>query len=258
MNQLSRTLGMTRHLNFPKPSNNRQPKNRPRNQIWFNPPFNAAVTFNLTIEFYKIIESSFPANHPYLRKLFNKRNLRLSYSTTSNLGSIIARHNAKILRQFNKDPNNRVKPCNCRNKSDCPLNGDCQAESIIYRADVSISNKPDMSRFYLGATAGKFKLRHYNHKKSLAHIKHRGETALSAYVWSIRESIVDADVSIKWSIVRRIPSYQPGSRRCMLCTTEKLLILQHTSDPECLNQRRELFAKCRHRNKCLLKAYFLF
>ena len=33
------------------------------------------------------------------------------------------------------------RPCNCQNKANCPLNGDCLAKSIIYKAEVCIKTR---------------------------------------------------------------------------------------------------------------------
>ena len=58
----------------------------------------------------------------------------------------------------------------------------------------------------------------------------------------------NVEYSIKWEILAKTKSYQPGSKSCDLCTTEKLKIL--TSDPErTLNKRTEMTNKCRHKTK---------
>ena len=72
---------------------NRNVKNRGRRVTWFNPPYNGDVNSNVTKMFQSIIDRAFPKDHPYLHKLFNRRNMKLSYSTTPNLKSIIAAHN---------------------------------------------------------------------------------------------------------------------------------------------------------------------
>ena len=54
--------------------------------------------------------------------------------------------------------------------------------------------------------------------------------------------------SIKWEIARRSRPYNCGTRRCNLCTSEKLAILLADSNT-LLNKRSEIIAYCRHRNK---------
>ena len=63
------------------------------------------------------------------------------------IGSIISSHNLKILRQHEERNSVETRRCNCRNKNDCPLSGECLACSIIYRADVSVANDPTRSKF---------------------------------------------------------------------------------------------------------------
>ena len=61
--------------------------------------------------------------------------------------------------------------------------------------------------------------------------------------------------NIKWSVAKRAPSYNPASKSCRLCLTEKTLILENANDPKMLNTRTEIFSKCRHRNQFLLSGY---
>ena len=76
---------------------NKQPertakRSRKRKVTWFNPPFSSQVTSNITKLFNNLIEKYFKKG-TLLGKLFNKNSLKLSYSTTANLGQIISGHN---------------------------------------------------------------------------------------------------------------------------------------------------------------------
>ena len=51
-----------------------------------------------------------------------------------NIGNIIKSHNSKI---FNERKNN-LRSCNCQRKENCPLNGHCMAENVVYAAHVSV------------------------------------------------------------------------------------------------------------------------
>ena len=53
---------------------------------------------------------------------------------------------------------------------------------------------------------------------------------------------------IKWTIDDRATAYQPGSRPCNLCLTEKLAILL-ADKRTALNKRSKFAEKCRHQNK---------
>ena len=93
-------------------------KNRKRNIAFFNHPYSA----NATTKKLKILDKHFPKSHK-LHKLFNRNNVKVSYSSLRNFVSIINSHNKKILRQ---EEMALPKPhCNCRVKESCPLNSDC-------------------------------------------------------------------------------------------------------------------------------------
>ena len=49
----------------------------------------------------------------------------------------------------------RRQPCNYRKKEDCPSEGKCRIENIIYQCIVSTSGHPD--KVYLGTAEGDFK-----------------------------------------------------------------------------------------------------
>ena len=109
--------------------NNKSKPNRKRKIIWFNPPYSKNVCTNVGHYFLNLIEKHFPENHKY-RKIFNKNNLKISYSCMQNIKSIINAHNRKIIYETND-----LKPqgkCNCINKSECPLNNECQETNIVY------------------------------------------------------------------------------------------------------------------------------
>jgi hypothetical protein len=239
-------------LNYKPNLGSRRSKNRSRHTLWFNPPFSLTVKSNITKMFSKIIATSFPKDHEFLATLFNRHNLKLSYCTTSNLQSILSQHNSKVIREYKDKNTNAQQPCNCRNKKECPMDGHCCEESLVYRADVTASGVVSESFFYLGATGDTFKKRFGNHKKSFSHERYKEETTLSIYIWELKEK--GASYNIKWTTVRRVRAHKPGDRECALCLTEKIAILQYSGDARCLNKRSELLNKCRHRRKNLLSS----
>ena len=133
--------------------------------------------------------------------------------------------------------------CNCQNKNNCPMNNHCLTESVVYRADVSASGTVQETKFHIGLTCNQFKQRWYGHRSSFTHKKHRDQTALSTYIWELKEK------GAQWSILRRVEAHKPGQKTCALCLTEKIEIQKGSRDPGCLNKRTELFSKCRHRNR---------
>ena len=51
----------------------------------------------------------------------------------SNMSNFIKQHNSIILSSPTKT---EERPCNCRNKDNCPLDYSCLKTCIVYRADV--------------------------------------------------------------------------------------------------------------------------
>ena len=150
-------------------------------------------------------------------------------------------HNAKML---NTNKLSDKPKCNCRNKVECPIPGECNQNNVVYQAEVHGDNK---IMTYYGSTEN-FKSRYSGHKAS---IKNRpaNHTTLSSYVWGLKDKNISFD--IKWSIKAKGHVFSSGSQSCDLCITEKLVIL--TANPlTTLNKRDELLETCRHRRKHLL------
>ena len=150
-------------MNFnPQNSETSNNKNkRKRKIIWFNPPYSKNVSTNVGKFFLNLIEKHFPNHHKY-RKLFNKNNLKVSYSCMNNLKSLINGHNKFIL---NEDKDQRTKKCNCVNKNECPLGNECQTSNIVYKAELSCNNPNYQTKAYIGISATTFKQCYANHKK---------------------------------------------------------------------------------------------
>ena len=217
----------------------RSKRNRSRNILWFNPPFNQNVTTDVCKQFLHIVRKHFPIGHRY-HKLFNKNNVKCSYSCMRNMASIISTHNAKILTPTTA-PLANSKLCNCRTPSNCPLNGLCLTESIVYKATVSAATKPKM--VYYGLTENRFKERYNDHTSSFRNRTYISKTKLSSYIWELKDQGIEPH--IQWEIHKHAAPYICGTKRCDLCLTEKLVIA--TAEPtSLLNKRSELVSCCRH------------
>ena len=68
--------------------------------------------------------------------------------------------------------------CNCKNKTECPLEGSCLTKNIIYKAQVFTTNDNDMKE-YIGMTATTFKERYRKHKSEINNKRHANDTELS-------------------------------------------------------------------------------
>ena len=111
--------------------------------------------------FLQLVDKHFPRSHK-LHKIFNRNNLKVSYSCTTNMANIIKSHNQKILNENNGVSNERK--CNCRNKDLCPLDGACLTSNVIYEATVTTTTGD--TKTYIGMTEHEFKTRYNNHKLS--------------------------------------------------------------------------------------------
>ena len=199
--------------------------------------------------FLDLVKKHFPPSGKF-RKLFNKNNVKVSYSCMPNILRVIKSHNSKIL----YDTQVTTPRCNCKGderRKNCPLPGCCTIENIVYSAEVS-TGPEDGNKVYLGASEPSFKRRHANHNTSFKHSSHRKATSLSAYVWDCKESGKN-NFQFQWSVVKQTHGYNRVSKTCDLCLNEKLEILNFKDRDKLLNKRSELISKCRHFNKYLLK-----
>ena len=216
---------------------------RKRNVTWFNPPYDKRVRTNVGREFLRIVDQSFPQGH-CLRPIFNRNTLKISYSCMPNIKNTIEAHNTRLM---SKDRQTATPPCNCRNKNECPLNGECRSKEIVYQATVVSENKEET---YIGATATEFKQRYANHKQSFNKQSKQAATELSKHIWDLKSR--KKDYTIKWKIVGRARAYTNVRKKCDLCILEKFNIIFHHNKAS-LNKKSELIGGCRHSNKFTLK-----
>lgn len=228
-------------------------RNRQRNNIlWYNPPFSKNVNTNIGHRFLTLVDKHFPKDSK-LSKIFNRNTVKISYSCMNNTKQIIDNHNKRVLNSSKSTDNSadstaQIKSCNCRQKSSCPLNGNCLQSSVIYQATVTRKDN-NTTQSYIGLTEKSFKTRYANHTSSFRHAKHRNSTELSKHIWSLKDSNIEH--SISWRVISSSSSYNSSSKRCNLCLKEKFLIICRP-DLSTLNKRNELVSSCRHRNKALL------
>ena len=223
--------------------NQPKPRKTRRKIVWFNPPFSKNVKTNIGHQFLKLLRKHFPPQNN-LSKIINKNTIKLSYRCLPNLDKIISKHNAEVLRPM-KVPNS--KTCNCKNKPDCPMNGNCLIESLVYHATVT--QEDGVNDDYIGITGNTFKQRWTLHKSSfnLEHKEHA--TTLSHHIWQLKRRKIK--YNIKWKVIWRAKTYSPVTNVCELCTTEKYLLL-FKPDLGSLNNRNELTTHCRHMTSKLL------
>ena len=117
-----------------------------------------------------------------MHKIFNRNTVKISYSFLRNIGSIISLHNRNIL-----SPKQQSFGCNCRVRNKCPLNGECQTPSVIYRANV-VNDSNDEEKFYFGLADTTFKERYNNHNRDFKHEKYENSTDLLSKIHLVAET----------------------------------------------------------------------
>ena len=123
-----------------------------------NPPFSQTVKTNFAKLFLRLLDKHFQKSH-LLHKTFNRNTIKVSYSCMNNVSQIIKLHDRNVFHKKAKQTN----PCNCRNKNECPLNGNCKVQSVIYKCRVSARPQTFKQRVYLGIAAGNWKQRLDSH-----------------------------------------------------------------------------------------------
>ena len=125
-----------------------------------------------------MLKKDFPKAKP-LSKIINNNAIKISYSYTRNMKSIISSHNKQIL-----TPQFKQVGWNGRVQNFFPLNTKCLTLKFIYQADVR-SNLDN--EYYPGLAEKTFKEQYGNHKNSFKNDNSKNSTKLSKYVLSLRE-----------------------------------------------------------------------
>ena len=208
------------------------------------------VATDIGKKIFLLLDKRFPKTHKFY-KIFNRNNVKVSYSLLPNISSIIKSHNKKVL--SNNKSKSSKSSWNCRDKSSCPLNCNCSQQNVVYCGKVILRNQYTNKNHphYIGLTECSFKDRLYKHKNSFKYENKRNATELPNFIWDQKSK--NMDVSLVWSILDKAKPYSPGSRNCMLSLTEKYHIL--FLELNLLNKRNELVSKCIHEHKYYLSNY---
>ena len=175
--------------------------------------------------------------------IFNRSTVKISHCCMPNVKKIMQSHNKRTLEKYNRSEIDVRRPCNCRDKTACPLSGECLTENIIYEAEVTTSKT---TKLYIGSTGNSFKSRYTSHVHSFNH-KGKNETELSKYIWSLKDN--NTAYRLKWKILRRMPTgKQSALKICRTCNEEKqAIVMAEKRSP--LNRRSELNSMCPHFRK---------
>ena len=82
----------------------------------------------------------------------------------SNIKAEIHKHSKNTLEKAQqKHPDTQL--CNCTNKKQCPLNGQCLTESIVYQPNITADIPGYKEKVYLGVSETTFSVCYGDHKK---------------------------------------------------------------------------------------------
>ena len=132
-----------------------------------------------------------------------------------NLKNIINSHNKNITNSYNKI---NGKTCNCRNKSNFPLDNKCLTDKTVYKAEAeTIHGINELSpKILFGSSDTEFKPRCNNHTMSFRNRAHQNDSEVSKFIWSLKDQNKDFD--IKWSIFKKSSRYSIVSKRAIFAS----------------------------------------
>ena len=116
---------------------NKDTKRRKRKVIWFNYSYSKNFSTKVGDQFLKLINKHFPRHHKFYM-MFNKNNVKISYSCMPNMKNIINTHNKKII---NPPKGNIARTCNCIRKHQYPLNEERLTNNVLYQASITTNEE---------------------------------------------------------------------------------------------------------------------
>ena len=248
--------GYTHKLQFTQlPLISRRKQSR-RKEIWFNPPWAQNVKTNIGKILLEDVAECFPVGQS-LHSILNRHTLKISYRTMPNMAQIISRHNAQILKKQQPVTAAQAKTCSCpkavRDSDSCPLGGQCLLSNTIYQATVTQVDSGKVQT-YTGLASTEWKKRLAVHKSSIRHrakpgAKSSNSTELSNHTWDLKDKKIDYTIS--WKIIDRAQPFNPSTKMCRLCLTEKYHLMYNEKGAT-LNNRDEFYSACRHQKGKLI------
>ena len=117
---------------------------------------------------------------------------------------------------------------------------------IFYQANIDCDIAGYKQKCCFGSCETTFKDRFGNHKKLFNHVKHGNNTKLLKEFWEIKKR--NGKPKTTWKIIKICRSYNPNSKRCLLCLNEKYEMATYKGD-NLLKKRTEIINTCKHRSK---------
>ena len=124
------------------------------------------------------------------------------------------------------------------------------AGNVVYQGAVTRHDTGNTD-YYTGLSEPSWKLRWGNHKQNFKTDSRANRTAtcLSKHIWMLKDKGVG--YSIKFKQLAKAKSFNPITKVCRLCLTEKYFLM-FKPEGATINSRSEFFSACRHKSKLLL------
>ena len=113
-----------------------------------------------------------------------------------------------------------------RVKAFCQLNSNCVQSSFVYNCKAGTPQIPNDYPHHIGLAENTFNDRLYKHKNWFRYERKKNATELSKFVWDNKHA--NTETTLEWIILDNAESYELGSRKCILCLTEKYFILSQS------------------------------
>ena len=85
-----------------------------------------------------------------------------------NIFQIINNHNKEIIKEFqdrtnnNNNNNSKQNECNCKTRNNCPMNGLCNLNNVVYQGIIYPKENVKDKKTYIGISSMKWKIRYAN------------------------------------------------------------------------------------------------
>lgn len=133
-----------------------------RRNIWFNCPYSNNLSTNIIRKLLMLLDKHLPKSNS-LHKIFNRNNVKMSFSFMYNFGTIINSHK-KIMNNSILKPS--VPSCNCRVNDSWFFSGPCLQSSLVYVSKAKAPNITKNKPHDISLTENTFNDRFYKCKNS--------------------------------------------------------------------------------------------
>ena len=152
-----------------------------------------------------------------------------------------------MIRTNNTNNNSKQNECNCKTRMNCPINGLCNLDDVVYQGIIYPKENVKDRNIYI-----EFPRRNGNLDTLIINFLY------PMNIWKTKQPYLSNFRSLKnkgltpevqWSILKKSNASKCFDSRCNLCLEEKNTYNDIPRPEKLLNQRCELIARWRHRNE---------